>query len=114
MGAATSGQALSFAVVKDNVGSMNVGLAMGFNNMLAASGGALFQPLVGYLLWLSWRGDMINHVPVYTLAQYQAALIILPICYAISGLICWRFIRETCCAPIKQVITDFSSSEAIN
>lgn len=96
-GAATSGQALSFAVVKDNVGSTNVGLAMGFNNMFAASGGAFFQPLVGYFLRTHWDGKMINQVPIYTLEQYKTALIVLPICYLISGFIGWYFIRETYC-----------------
>jgi MFS family permease len=94
LGASTSGQALSFAVVKDNVGSHDVGLAMGFNNMLAASSGALFQPLVGYLLRLTWDGKILNQIPIYTLDQYQTALIILPICYACSALVCRYFIRE--------------------
>lgn len=107
LGVSTSGQALSFAVVKDNVGSNNIGLAMGFNNMLAASGGALFEPLVGYILRISWDGQIINHVPVYTLNHYQMALIVLPIFYVMSALICKYAIRETHCTAVNVETADF-------
>jgi len=49
-GAACSGQALSFAVVKDNNDHGAMAAAIGFNNMAVVIAGAIFQPLVAVLI----------------------------------------------------------------
>lgn len=49
-GAASSGQALSFAVVNDNSLDKTRAAAIGFNNMAVVIAGAIFQPLVGILI----------------------------------------------------------------
>lgn len=49
-GAACAGQALSFALVKDNALSNTVASAIAFNNMAVVISGALFQPLIGAVL----------------------------------------------------------------
>jgi MFS family permease len=49
-GAACSGQALSFAVVRDHSKPKNLAAAIGFNNMAVVIAGAIFQPLIGGLI----------------------------------------------------------------
>lgn len=97
-GVASSGQALSFAVVKDNNPLSVTGTAIGFNNMAVVSGGALFQPIVGILLRHHSHGLVLNGTPVYHIADYRYALIVLPICYLL-GVLSVFGIRETYCRP---------------
>jgi sugar phosphate permease len=98
-GLAASGQALAFGIVKDNNPSSVVGTAIGFNNMAVVAGGALFQPLIGILLDYHWDGITQNGSPLYTVSDYQKALLILPVCYVLALIVSQFFLRETHCKP---------------
>jgi len=98
-GFAAGGQSLIFAVVKDINPPGIVGTAIGFNNMCVVAGGALFQPVVGYILHKVWHGELNNGVPVYLVQDYQRALILLPLCFLIAWLISRFGLRETYCKP---------------
>jgi len=95
-GIASSGQALSFAVVKENNPLAVTGTAIGFNNMAVVSGGALFQPIVGLLLRHHSQGLIVNGAPVYHLIDYRYALVVMPICYLLGALSLF-WVRETNC-----------------
>lgn len=58
-----------------------------FINMAAILGGAIAQPLVGYILHLTWNGRMEHSVPDYIVTNYHVVLFILPIA-ALLGLFC--------------------------
>lgn len=94
-GFGAGGQAVSFAVVKDNNALKYVGTASGFNNLSVLLGGAIFQPLVGYMLTKWGTFYMDNGVPIYTLESYQTALIIMPVCYLASCLIALFWLKES-------------------
>lgn len=94
-GVGSSGQVISFAVVKEINLPEHVGTASGFNNMAVVAGGALIQPLVGVLLHEFWLGDMARGIPIYHLAAYQKALLILPVCYFVALLISLFCLKET-------------------
>lgn len=98
-GFAAGGQSLIFAVVKDINPPGIVGTAIGFNNMCVVAGGALFQPLVGYILHKFWHGELNNGVPVYLAQDYQLALILLPLCFLIAWSIARFGLCETYCEP---------------
>lgn len=100
-GVATSGQSLSFNVINDLMPSKVIGTAMGFNNLLVVITGALFQPIVGFILRTLWNGQMAADAPVYTLANYQVALILLPVFYALGFLINQFWLKETL-SPMKR------------
>ena len=76
-------------------------------NMLNMTGGALAQPLVGYLLDHFWRGQMQHGIRVYHLSHYQHALLVLPTGILIS-LLFLPFIKETYCKNITQNDLDAS------
>lgn len=94
-GIGSSGQSVSFAVVKENNSPELVGTASGFNNLCVLLGGALFQPLVGKILHNSTDWNMINSIHVYSEAAYRKALFMVPICYCISFLIVIFLLKES-------------------
>lgn len=98
-GIATSGQILSFAVVRDINRHEVTATAIGVNNMAVVAGGAVFQPLIGYMLHWQWGGKMVNGTPFYTVQNYQYALAVVPLCFFISWVASQFFIRETYCKP---------------
>jgi len=99
-GLAGSGQSLSFALVKDNNKHHHVGTASGFNNMMLLMSGALCQPLTGLLLKSHWQGTIINNVPVYSLADYRYALMIVPIGF-IGAFLLTFLLKESHCKSIE-------------
>lgn len=95
-GLAASGQSLSFALVRDNNSPSVVGTAIGFNNMAVVLGG-VFQSLIGVILQLTWHGNMVSNIHVYSVHSYRLALSIIPACYIISTLLCIKGLRESYC-----------------
>lgn len=85
-GAACSGQALSFTVVKENNHQNQRATALALNNMAVVISGALAQPLIGWLLRVS---------DLDKLASFQLALSVILIAYAASFLIALFSIRES-------------------
>ena len=99
MGAASAGQILSFAVIKDITPPTNIATAIGFNNMAVVLGGAIFQPLVGLLLKWNWDGGFVGDTPFYSAYNYALALVIIPLCYLACAASSAIFIQETHCKP---------------
>lgn len=102
-GMAAGGQILSFAVVKDFSRHDVTATAIGFNNMAVVAGGALFQPLVGWLLSKMWDGTYDAATPVYSVQNYQYALLIVPGCFLVGILVSAFLIRETYCGRRNSV-----------
>ncbi|MEM1243852.1 MAG: MFS transporter, partial [Pseudomonadota bacterium] len=99
IGVSSSAQSFAFAVVKDINTPKTMGTAAGINNMFVVAGGALFQPLVGYLLHFFWNGEMLHQVPYYSIAAYQKSLILLPITAFMCLIVGVFLIKETNCQP---------------
>lgn len=87
-GAACSGQALSFTVVKENNPKAVRATAIAFNNMAVVISGAVFQPVIGYILHLSGQG-------IDAAAPFRHALLLVFIAYIISFIFASLFIRDT-------------------
>lgn len=95
LGLGAGGQTVSFAVVKENNSPEFVGTASGFNNLSVLIGGAIFQPLVGYILQHSGSWRLVDGVHVYGVASYQIALLVMPLCFFASLIISGFFIKES-------------------
>lgn len=95
LGLGAGGQTVSFAVVKENNAPEYVGTASGFNNLSVLIGGAIFQPLVGYILQHtnSWR--LVDGVHVYSVSGYQTALLVMPLCFLASLIISAFILKES-------------------
>lgn len=97
-GIGTSAHILTFALVRDNNPPSIVGTSIGFNNMAVVIGGAILQPIGGFILNHYWNGvDHVHGVPKYTMYAYEISLSIIPILYLIGFLVSFLFIKETYC-----------------
>lgn len=94
MGLASAGQVLSFNVVHHVARRESLGLAMGFNNFFLVISGAVLQPLIGFMLGVYWSGKVHLGIPVYTADNYLFALSFLPLCYVLSVIIAWLWLKE--------------------
>jgi len=91
-----SSQIVGFAAAREHNGVAQSGTALGFVNGMVTGAGALFQPLLGWLLDLKWQGQMDAGARVYDPAAYRFAFGAI-VAGAVIGLLCTLFIRETYC-----------------
>ncbi|MBB4267684.1 MFS transporter [Roseospira visakhapatnamensis] len=71
------GMVLCFAAGREHNPAWAAGAALGVVNMLAMSSGAIFQPLLGWLLDQGWDGVMEAGRRVYSAAAFQDAVWVL-------------------------------------
>ena len=93
-----SSQIVCFALAKENHPAARSGTAIGFVNAMVTGAGALFQPLVGFLLDLAWTGETALGARVYQTGDYRLALASLIAC-GLAGVLCLLRVRETFCRP---------------
>lgn len=84
-GAACSGQALSFSIVRNNNQPSVRSTTIAFNNMAVVISGALFQPLIGWLL----HSDKFS-----TIENFQFSISVLWIAYLLAFFVATFFIKE--------------------
>lgn len=90
-GLACASQILAFALIKENNRPSVIGTGMGFNNMAVVLGGAILQPLVGFLM----NKVGANSEGTYSLFSYAFSLAIVPLCFLLAAFISIFFIKET-------------------
>ncbi|MDB6097026.1 MAG: putative sulfoacetate transporter SauU [Francisellaceae bacterium] len=104
LGFFSSGFIMAFAVVRENISIEASSTAIGFVNALNTLGGALAQPLIGYLLdkKANFEAELAGTIAVreFTLAHYREAFRAIPICLMVSLFILF-FLKETYCKRIK-------------
>lgn len=91
-----SGQILGFAAVRELNPPAAAGAALGIVNALVTGAGALYQPLLGWLLDLAWTGEMAGGVRVYTATAYSTAFSVL-VAGGVVGIACTLLMRESRC-----------------
>jgi MFS family permease len=91
-------QIIGFAAVREHNPARLSGTAIGIVNSLVTGAGALYQPLLGWLLDLGWTGEMAAGARVYDTATYRAAFSVL-IAGSALGAVCALLMRETWCRP---------------
>lgn len=91
----SSVETLSFVIAKELSPSKNgVGTAIALINTLTMLGGMLFQRGVGEILDWSWSGQMIHGMRVYSLVDYEHAIVVVPISL-VCAFIVSLFIKDT-------------------
>lgn len=91
-----SSQIVGFAAVRELNPPAAAGAAIGIVNAAVTGGGALYQPLLGWLLDLAWTGEMAGGARVYAPAAYGTAFSVL-VAGALVGVACTLMMRETRC-----------------
>lgn len=93
-GMSNVGVATCYSVACEITPQQWVGTALGFTNMASIIIGAIFQPVIGYLLVLHWQGGYHDGVPFYAVHDYKIALAAMPVMLIIC-LVCSCFLRES-------------------
>jgi len=75
----SSAQLLQYSIAIEMNPHEAKGSSIAFTNFLTMMGGAIIQPLVGYLLDLNWHGERVLGIPYYSTSDYKIALSIFPI-----------------------------------
>ncbi|STX29919.1 major facilitator family transporter [Legionella beliardensis] len=94
LGFFTAAQIISYALVAEGSPSAMTATAVSSVSILMQGGYIIYQNLYSYLLIKHGEVQILNHIPVYSLGDYQFAASILPIGLIIA-LICLFGLRET-------------------
>lgn len=89
---------VAFALVREHNPPGGSGAAMGIVNTAVVGSGALFQPLIGWLLDANWQGQLIAGARIYAPDTYAIALSVLPL-GSLLGVFCALILRESYCRP---------------
>jgi MFS family permease len=86
---------IAFVMAKESSGAELSGTVFAVINMIVTLGGLIFQPLVGFLLDFYSNKTLVAHVVIYTVSDYQRALLVLPLSL-IGVMIIGGFLKDTC------------------
>lgn len=96
IGFVTSSQVLSYPVIAELNPPSVTGSAVSVDSVLIMLSGAIFQPLFGWIMSLSWNQTMVDNAPVYSPQDFFNAMLIMPVAFVL-GLGIALLIKETYC-----------------
>jgi predicted MFS family arabinose efflux permease len=96
LGFFTSAQIISYPLIAESNPSALTSTAIGTASVLIMGGGAVFEPLFGYLLNLFWDQNTVNGIAQYSIQNFHHGLIILPVTALISFMVAC-LAKETYC-----------------
>lgn len=96
VGFVTSSQVLTYPTIAELNPIALTSTAVSVASVTIMSSGMIFDPLFGWLLERNWDKTIINHEPVYSLQNFNSAMMIMPVAFLI-GIIIASLIRETYC-----------------
>jgi MFS family permease len=100
-GFGTSGFFTSFAMIRELFPLVLAGTVLGIMNTFDSVCEALFEPVVGALLDLTWAGESVDGVHRFSIEGYHLSLLILPASLLLA-LVLLFFIKETHCIPVDD------------
>jgi MFS family permease len=94
-------EVIVFAVSRESVPNRFAATAIAMTNFLTMLGGMVFQPVIGRML--DYHAQTVMHHSILALdnSDYRFALVIVPICLAISVILAY-FVHETGGRPIQE------------
>jgi MFS family permease len=92
-GVAASSMVVGVALAREHAPAQVSSTALGLVNTFVIGSGAIFQPLIGFVLDLSWDGRMAEGARVYSPSAYAWALSVLPLA-CLAGLVAALLSRE--------------------
>lgn len=97
LGFFASPQILVFAIAREISPPRSTGIATATTNFIVTAGGAIFQPLIGYLLQVQWQGvTTAEGTPFYSLLNYRLSLLIIPATLLLSFFLTFLIPRTKC------------------
>lgn len=92
---------LSFAACREHNRPETAGATLGFVNMFLMAAGAIFLPLVGWLLDIYWDGTRVEGVRIYSVATYQIAFLTI-VASGFVSLLMGLIMGETHCRNVAK------------
>ncbi len=96
MGFSASAQVIVYPTVAESNPPSLTGSAEGLAAVFIMSGGAVFQPVFGWLIEAEWNGAMSGQLPLYSLENYNMALLLMPTALIVC-LLMLALMKETNC-----------------
>lgn len=100
LGFITSSQTIIYPLISESNPKIITGTSLGIASTIIMSGG-LIERVFGTLLEKNWDGKVIEGVAHYTQANYNYALMILPIAFIVSIIIAF-IVKETHCKAYEE------------
>lgn len=101
-GFGASGFFTSFAMIRELFPVILAGTVLGIMNTFDSICEALFEPLVGAFLDMTWEGTVVDGVHQFSVSGYHLSLSLLPMSL-LAALVLLFFIKETHCMPIEAL-----------
>lgn len=101
LGLATAGFSLTWACAKEVNPPLLSGMSTSVANMGGFLAGALLQPLVGWVMDLGWKGQMLGGARFYDVATWQLGVLVVTVAAFLGAASSW-WLRETRCRNIWQ------------
>lgn len=101
LGFFTSTQIISYPLIAESNPRHLTGISTSLASILIMGGGAVFQPLFGWLIDLHWNQTFLQGVPYYSPGNFLYGMSIMPIAFIVS-LIAAFYLRETYCQPFTR------------
>lgn len=96
LGFVTSTQVISYPTIAEINPLILTATCVSVISFTTIGGGAVFEPVFGWLLDLHWNGTLLNGVPAYSPQDFQFAMWLFPVTFFL-GLIASFLIKETFC-----------------
>lgn len=86
-GISSGGQAFCFALLTEHNNHEMIGTAAGFLNTIIMLGTMIFDPIIGWMIKLSWDGKLENGTPIYSLHSFDISFTVILFLLILSGVI---------------------------
>jgi MFS family permease len=96
IGFVTSSQILTYPTIAELNPTVLTAAATSIDSVTIMLSGAIFQPFFGWVVESHWNHKIVNGVSIYSLEDFNRAMIIMPIAFVIALIIAF-FIKETYC-----------------
>lgn len=113
LGFVTSTQVISYPTVVESNPRALTATCVSVVSISAISGGAIFQPLFGWLLDIHWSGAMDGSIRHYSVDDFQFAMWLFP-CAILVALIATAFLRETYCRKKEKLVRNYSNDASLS
>lgn len=99
-GIMNTGLVTSYAVAGEINPRSVSGMSIAFANMTSVLIGALFLPVIGWILELQWDHTMVGGIPLYSPEAYKTAMLTLPGCLLLAFVAAF-WVKETYCKRVE-------------
>lgn len=96
MGLSTAGFSLTWACAKEVNPPLLSGMSTSVANMGGFMAGALLQPLVGWVMDLGWKGEMVSGARFYDVAAWQSGVLVVTLCAVLGAAATWWLVETGC------------------